>query len=104
MGAEVRQLVSIVKDPNQDVTKRSEAAMRLGQLRARSAVSHLVGLLPGNYDRLTLYVVAALGEIGDPAALERLHVMDSDESVIMPGQISAALRAAIKKIESPQRS
>jgi HEAT repeat protein len=57
---------------DEDPQVRADAAMRLGQARAREAVDSLIAVIDDPDEFVRISVVQALGEIGDPKAIPAL--------------------------------
>src|SRR4051812_23979482 len=101
---EARKLLDIAQDKQQLYDERRHAVAALKSLGS-DGVEALLQLVPGECDLVTLNVIDALGEIGDPRALSKLRECGSDGSgVIMPGKLNGALERAIKAIEEKQRN
>jgi hypothetical protein len=99
-AAIIDRLVKVARDGKKDLQDRRKAVDELGKRRARAAVPELHKLLPGEYDVLTLGVVAALGEIRDPRSSLTLKKMLADAEaagIEIPGKINTVIHRAISR-------
>jgi HEAT repeat protein len=102
--AEVDKLFMIAADRELSYRERHDAIKVLGEIQGEAAVDHLTRLLPGEDDLVSLAVIAVLSDTRDPRALARLLEMrDRARMQSVPGQISAALRDAINKLQRVDR-
>jgi HEAT repeat protein len=86
-------VVPLVRHPNQNVAQCAIEA--LGKLRHREAVPTLLELLSSDL-WLQLAAIDALGEIGDPVAVEALAALVPDSIVAEPALV------ALQRIAAPQ--
>jgi hypothetical protein len=94
-------LLRIAEDKDRPLKERGDAAAELGRFKEGGVIERLSRLLPGGYDVLTLEVINALGEIGDPRALPALERVKSggNQPVDIPGKINAVLEWAIRRCQ-----
>ncbi len=92
------RLLRLAGDRTRPLKERADAVAEIGKLRDYKAVPELLKLFPGNGDVLTLKLVNAFAQIGDPRALPALKKLRSDETVELPGKINVALDGAIRSL------
>jgi HEAT repeat protein len=72
--------------------RRIDAAEQLGEYGAVVVLPRMLKLLPGKYDKLTVAIVKAVGEIGDPAAVPVLQQIYAKAPPGMRTHIETALQ------------
>jgi HEAT repeat protein len=95
-SAEAKRLLAVLEDSRRDREDRALAAYELGRLKEPVTVDRLIGMLPGDYDAVTLQVVRALHLLGCPRAVPVLERMLLDEHLPESGKLPVAIRSAIK--------
>ncbi len=82
---------------DEDPEVRADAALRLGQTKAREAVDALVAVLDDPDERVRVEAARALGEIGDPRAVPALTRLAGDRL----HTVRIAVAQALGKIGDP---
>ena len=89
----VERLLRTVENKKLELGERADAVRELGKLGENGkVVDRLLALLPGEENIVTLHVIDALAQIGDPKALPVLETLGYES-----GKIHAALEYAIEQ-------
>lgn len=94
-------LLEVVLNKKEIQKIRGYAAESLGVLREKNAVNSLLIALYESNDELRFWIIYALGQIGDPAAIPDLEGIAKGEDIIIPGwgSIKEEVKLAIDNIK-----
>lgn len=91
LEASVDELISVVKDRDEDIFLRRACVFYLGERKDPRAVSTLLGALQDEDWFIRRNAAVALGKIGDPRAIEPLIAALGDEKLVVRAEAAVAL-------------
>jgi HEAT repeats len=97
----VNRLVNTMKN-DKSVPIRQQAALALGQMKARQAIPALKDTLEDKSDEVAFAAATALTEMGDKAGQGTLIAVLTKERKAGPGMMTNARRGAEKQLQHPQ--